>query len=178
MRYLFWTIWICWFLSEIFLNRVFRSKRVDSGDADKNSLRWIWFAIIASISCGVVIRFSVTFPIIRSAWLSYTGLMLIVIGMTVRFIAIRTLGKFFTVDLSIHESHELIHHGLYSGSLLSFLGFSLSLNNWFSLIIIFIPVLISFLYRIKIEESLLVDQFGKEYKDYIKKTGKLIPLIY
>jgi len=35
-----------------------------------------------------------------------------------------------------------------------------------------------FLYRIKIEEKMLIKRFGEEYKEYIKKTKKLLPLIY
>ena len=32
--------------------------------------------------------------------------------------------------------------------------------------------------RIQIEERMLIAKFGKEYKDYIKNTYKLIPYIY
>jgi protein-S-isoprenylcysteine O-methyltransferase Ste14 len=32
--------------------------------------------------------------------------------------------------------------------------------------------------RIKIEEKLLVDQFGMEYTNYMKKTFRLVPWIY
>lgn len=135
---------------------------------------------------GISIKFFLEFPGIESDWLGYSGLLLIVIGMIIRYTALRTLGRFFTVNLSIHENHKLVDHGLYkyirhpsySGSLLSFLGFSLSLSNWLSMIIIFVPVFISFLCRIRVEESLLLEQFGLKYEDYIKKTKRLIPLIY
>jgi protein-S-isoprenylcysteine O-methyltransferase Ste14 len=32
--------------------------------------------------------------------------------------------------------------------------------------------------RIRTEERMLMDQFGKEYEEYQKKTKKLIPFIY
>lgn len=100
--------------------------------------------------------------------------------------AVRTLGKFFTVDLAIHEGHKLVNKGLYkyirhpsySGSLMSFLGFGLSLNNWVSFAITFVPVFISFLYRINIEEQLLLKQEGLNYADYKKRTKRLIPMLY
>jgi protein-S-isoprenylcysteine O-methyltransferase Ste14 len=106
--------------------------------------------------------------------------------MIIRFIAIYSLGRFFTVDLTIKDNHKikkdglyrLLRHPSYSGSLLSFLGYGLSLNDWISLIVIFIPVTIAFLYRIRIEEKLLTDQFGNDYIDYMKKTNCLIPFIY
>lgn len=186
MRHIFEIIWICWFLSEILLNRILRSKKTDSRNLDKNSLRVIWITIIISITLGVLCKSYFKFPIVKLSWLNYFGLLIIVLGMILRYIAIRTLGKFFTVDLLIHDSHELISKGVYkyirhpsySGSLLSFLGFGLSLNNWISLIIIFVPVLISLIYRIKIEEKLLLNQVGLKYNDYKKTTKRLIPMIY
>ena len=64
------------------------------------------------------------------------------------------------------------------GSLLSFAGFGISLNNWFSVIIIVTLMTWAMHRRIVIEEKALTDQFGETYRDYIKKTYQLIPWIY
>jgi protein-S-isoprenylcysteine O-methyltransferase Ste14 len=61
---------------------------------------------------------------------------------------------------------------------LSFLGYGLSLNDWISLFVIVLPITLAFLYRIRIEEKLLVQQFGEDYSGYMKKTYRLIPGIY
>lgn len=114
------------------------------------------------------------------------GLILIISGMIVRFFAIRALGEYFTVNLGIDHGHKLINHGLYkyirhpsyTGSLLSFFGFGLSLNNWISMLVVVIPVLLSFIYRIHIEEDLLRAEFGSAYEDYCNRTKRLVPLIY
>jgi len=106
--------------------------------------------------------------------------------MAIRFISIWTLGKYFTVDVTIRDDHKLkkdgfykiIRHPSYSGSLVSFIGFGISLNNWISLTTVVILIMISFIYRIRIEEKVLIDQFGKEYLDYKKNTYRLIPWIY
>ena len=186
MKYIFEIIWICWLLSEIFLNRLLRSKTTNSNELDKNSLNLIWVAIIASMTLGIISASYWTAPMVNTNVLLYFGSALIVVGMIIRFIAIRTLGKFFTVNLALHGDHTLIKAGLYkyirhpsySGSLLSFLGFGLSLNNWLSLMIIIVPILITFINRINIEEKLLENQFGTEYSDYKKKTERLIPFLY
>lgn len=186
MKHIFEIIWIIWFLSEVVLNRILRSKKSGSKDLDKNSLRVIWITIILSITLGVMSKSYFNFPIVKSDWINYLGSSIIVLGMILRFVAIYTLGIFFTVDLSIQDNHELIRKGLYktirhpsyTGSLLSFLGFGLSLNNWLSLILIFVPVLAAFIYRINLEEKLLLDQVGLKYKDYKKQTRRLIPWIY
>ncbi len=184
--YIFIITWVCWFLSEIFLNRLFRSKIDKSKDMDKNSLRFIWITIALSISIGVFIAFNIAAPIIRVNYFGYFGLLVIVSGVVIRFVAVYILGKFFTVDLAIDNNHKLvkkgsykyIRHPSYTGSLLSFLGLGLSLNNWLSLAVIFIPVLISFIYRINVEEKLLLQQKDLEYKDYKNQTKRLIPFIY
>jgi len=186
MEHILEIVWICWLLSEILLNRIFLSKKKVTKNFDKNSLILIWLTVIISITLGVFIKSNLKFPIAGSIWFRYSGLSVIVIGMIFRFIAIRTLGRLFTVDLSIHQNHVLIISGLYkyirhpsyTGSLLSFFEFALSLNNWISLIIIFFPVLSAFIHRINIEEKLLRDQIGSEYVDYMKKTKRLIPMVY
>jgi protein-S-isoprenylcysteine O-methyltransferase Ste14 len=106
--------------------------------------------------------------------------------MIFRFIAVWSLGKFFTVDVTIQENHKIIDKGVYKivrhpsylGSLVSFIGFGISLNNWISLIIIIIPITIAFIHRIKIEEQLLLKQFEVDYSEYMKKTYRLLPKIY
>jgi protein-S-isoprenylcysteine O-methyltransferase Ste14 len=95
-----------------------------------------------------------------------------------RFFSILTLGRLFTVDVKIRDEHIIKKTGVYrvirhpsnSGSILSFIGFGISLNNLISLVIICVPVIIAMLNRIKIEERLLIDEFGSEYLDYMKKT--------
>jgi protein-S-isoprenylcysteine O-methyltransferase Ste14 len=186
MQLIFPIVWVVWFLSEVLLNRLFRSQNPGAKDADKQSLRLIWIAITVAISAGVYLSFIVSAPISSGSWLGYAGLLVIVAGIVIRFVSIRTLGKYFTVDLSIYDEHRLVMEGLYkyirhpsySGSLLSFFGLGLSLNNWISLVVICIPVFLAFLYRIRTEERLLLRQVGLGYAEYMKRTKRLIPKIY
>ncbi len=179
-------IWSIWFLSEILLNRLFRSADDDKKDQDKNSLRIIWLTIGIANLLGIIFTIFFRFPISRSLITPYLGLCLIVVGMVIRFMAIWSLGKFFTVDVTIRMDHKIkrdgmyriIRHPSYLGSLLSFMGYGLSLNNWFSLVIILLPVTMAMLNRIKIEEKVLLNQFGLEYSEYLHTTYRLIPYIY
>lgn len=178
--------WIIWFLSEILLNRLMRSKTNDSKDLDKSSLRFIWIGISISMTLGIICTMNFSFPITKTNLFEICGTILLISGIVIRFISIRTLGKFFTVDLAVHSDHKLVNSGMYkyvrhpsySGALLSFFGFGLSLNNWLSLIIIFIPIYLTFIYRINIEEKLLTQRLGEEYLNYKKNTKRLIPMIY
>ena len=185
MRYIFEITWIVWLISEVIFTRIFRSKLKASKGPDRNTLNLLWIAITLAITLGVLNSLFFEFPV-AGAWLNYTGLGLMLEGMLIRFIAIYTLGKFFSVDVSIRDDHLLVSNGLYkyirhpayTGSLMTFTGFGLSMNNRVSLIIVVVPVLLTFLYRIKVEESTLLNQSGLEYSEYMKHTWRLIPWIY
>ncbi|ACU58261.1 methyltransferase family protein [Chitinophaga pinensis] len=176
-----------WILSEVLLNRLVRSSQSDKTRADKQSLRFIWITIMIALPLAHILsrQFHVL-PISSSPVIVQAGLIMIVVGMIYRFIAIYTLGRFFTVDVAIRSDHRIVRKGMYRfmrhpsylGSLLSFLGNGFALNSWVGLVIGFVPVLLTFLYRMKVEEELLVNNFGQEYIDYKKDTWKLIPFVY
>ena len=186
MKYIIEIIWFYWFLSEILLNRLIRSKQAESKSQDKGSLGLIWMTIVVSMTLGILWAIYVSMPIIHSTVFLYIGSVMILAGIGIRFIAIRTLGRYFTVNLAIHKDQHIIQMGIYkyirhpsyTGSLLSFTGFALSWNNWITLAIIVIPLLFSFINRIIIEEKLLIQIFGTEYEEYRKKTKRLIPMIW
>jgi protein-S-isoprenylcysteine O-methyltransferase Ste14 len=163
-----------------------KSGKNDKKDQDKGSIRMIWIMIGLGNSLGIISCLFLRFPISNLIIVPYIGLFLILIGMALRFISIWSLGRLFTVDVTIRDDHtvkkdgvyRLIRHPSYLGSLISFIGFGISLNNWISLLIIGILITIAMLYRIKIEERLLIQQFGSDYSDYMKRTWRLIPWIY
>ena len=111
---------------------------------------------------------------------------MIYVGIVIRIIAIVSLGQFFTVDVTIRVDHRLkkdgiykyLRHPSYSGSLLSFIGLGLTMNNWISLLLISFSIIIAFIFRINVEEKVLIEQFGSEYIEYKKVTRGLIPFIF
>jgi protein-S-isoprenylcysteine O-methyltransferase Ste14 len=186
MNLMFTIVYIVWFASEVLLNRFLHSKSGDKKNQDKGSVIIIWAMIVLGITGGIMISLNVKAPISSLQFLPYTGLTLIVAGMIFRFISIWSLGRYFTVDVTIREGHKIkkdgfyrvIRHPSYLGSLVSFAGLGISMNNWLSLAIIVVLVSFAFIYRIKIEEKVLIAQFGHEYLEYRKDTWNLIPWIY
>ncbi|MGD0709965.1 MAG: isoprenylcysteine carboxylmethyltransferase family protein [Bacteroidales bacterium] len=183
---IFIIIWIIWCCSEILLNRLMLSGSNDKKGQDKGSLGFMWIMITLSIFSGIIFSSYVKILISDQLIVPYIGLAIIVVGMILRFISIWTLGSFFTVDVTIREDHKIkkdgvyrfLRHPSYSGSLLSFIGFGISLNNWLSLIVVTILITVGLINRIRIEEKVLTDQFGADYLDYKKNTYRLIPWIY
>jgi len=176
-----------WVISEIVLAVIKRSRDSAATDKDKSSFKILWGTIAVSIAIGVYFgmhRLGHFFGYERI--LSLTGLFLILIGLIIRWIAILTLRRYFTVNVAIASDHKIIDKGLYGyirhpaylGALLSFLGLGLTFSNWISLIVIFVPITAAFVYRIKIEEAALTTAFGETYIEYSARTKCLIPRIY
>jgi len=176
---------LLWFCSEIYYKQKLKSRENDQ-KKDNSTLNILWVVIIPSVFCAVFVSEKLQIAISDHIWIKYLGLFFILSGTVFRFIIIRSLGKFFTVDVSIKEDHQIkkegfykyLRHPSYAFSLLSFFGLGLFLNNWISLALAFIPVFLAFRYRIKIEEKALIERFGDEYREYIRATKKLIPFIY
>ena len=186
MSPVFTITYFVWFLSETLLNRLLHSKSTDKQNADKNSLLLIWITVVAVIFVAIYIAFNYHFPIYQNPVFHYLGLGIIYLGIILRIASVLSLGKFFTVDVTIREDHKLKKDGLYRflrhpsyfASLISFVGFGITINSWPGLFLLIAAVLTVFIYRIKIEEKILIEQFGSEYQDYRKTTSGIIPFIY
>ena len=182
----FLVISIFWILSEILLARA-KISAGKANDKDKFSLRILWVTIILSITLGIFIRTSgIGFINAYTELIHNFGLSLILVGLIIRWIVILKLKSMFTVGVSIQENHKIVMSGIYKfvrhpaylGSLLSFLGLGIALVNWLSILIIFVPILISFINRIQVEEKVLIGEFGEEYLNYSTNTYRLFPVIY
>jgi protein-S-isoprenylcysteine O-methyltransferase len=171
-------------VSEIVLALTRRS-RGDSRDRHSLALLWIVIAIsiLLSLWAAQNYRFA-TLPHRRFLYL--TGLFLFAGGIVLRWYSIVQLGRFFTVDVSIAKEHRVVdtgpyrfvRHPSYTGALIAFLGFGLCLGNWLSILLLMLPILAAFLWRIRIEEQALIDALGEDYRAYMRRTARLIPLVY
>lgn len=116
----------------------------------------------------------------------YIGLMLMLGGIYLRHLSIKTLGQFFVTKVQITNDHQLIKEGIYkfvrhpsyTGLILGFFGAILMLNSSFAAVFFLLVGVPSYIYRIKVEERALLDRFGKEYKVYRDETCALVPLLF
>jgi len=111
------------------------------------------------------------------------ALCLLVAGLAVRWTAILTLGKWFTVDVAVHDEHQVVQTGLYrfmrhpsyTGLLIAFLGMAVYSASWLSLLALLVPILLAVLYRVAREEEALLESLGPAYGDYCARTKRFIP---
>ena len=114
------------------------------------------------------------------------GSLLIITGLILRWIAVTSLGKTFTVKVSILKDQSLkmdgiykkIRHPGYTGFLMYYLGLGLIMQNWICLLLLTVVPFLVILLRIKQAEHVLSGHFGDQYKAYVQKTWKLFPYIF
>ena len=113
-----------------------------------------------------------------------TGSVLTVFGTVLRAWGVWTLGEYFSVHIEIKDNHKLVENGpyrfirhpAYAGNILQAIGIPLILNAYYSLSISAVLIFL-FLYRLKLEEGVLIREV-KGYRDYVKRTDRLIPKVW
>lgn len=114
------------------------------------------------------------------------GVILILLGVALRWYAIWTLGRYFTRDVAVSADQKVvqtgpyrsIRHPAYSGTFLTMLGVGLAMTNWASLVTLLICVLIGHMYRLSVEEKALIQTIGQPYVEYMHRTRLFIPLVF
>ena len=175
------------FVSELLLALTRRSRSGTGIKQDRSTLGIIWLVIAISITAGVVV--ALNFPaaaLPHGQIFASLGVALFVAGLILRWWAIITLGRFFTVDVTIEKDHELVERGpfrmvrhpSYTGVLLAFVGVALSYQNWATLLVILLPIGAALVHRMNVEEEALSRALGSRYTEYMKRTKRLVPFVY
>lgn len=177
---------IIWIGSEVMLI-LFRRSGKHSENRDSGSIVWLNTVIYGSVALAVFITYT-GFGFIPGAGLTlaWIGLILILLGLAIRWTSIFTLREYFTVNVAIQPGHRIVRKGLYRtirhpsylGALISFAGLGFALGNWIALASLIVPVTFAFSKRIKIEERALIQTLGDEYRHYCSTTWRLIPWLY
>ncbi len=177
-----------WGISEVVLGITTRAKPGTAEVHDRRSLAVLWTVIVISVVLAEGIGdLPATRIRVRESAIEMAALFLLVSGVTVRWTAITTLGRFFTSNVAIRPEHRLVRTGIYrftrhpsyTGLLLTFYGLGLSCRNWVSAALIAVPITAAVLYRIRVEEAALTEAFGQEFLEYRKSTpAALFPGLY
>jgi protein-S-isoprenylcysteine O-methyltransferase Ste14 len=115
----------------------------------------------------------------------YVGLVLCCVGVVVRLLALRALGKQFSAYITLQSNHELIRNGIYKhlrhplylSLLLVPAGIALVFASLLALPVALLAV-IFITDRIKKEEQLLAAHFGGAFEGYRKSNWGLLPFVY
>jgi len=117
------------------------------------------------------------------AWLSWVGVALFASAAFVLWLTHRAMGRNWTPTLGLREDHQLvtdgifkyIRHPMYAAHLLWAVAQPLILTNWIAGLCFLIPQIAQYWLRVGTEESMMLERFGDNYRDYMDHTGRLFP---
>lgn len=174
--------------SERFLRQGAAATSLEGAESDRGSTRAIGTALSVSSICLLVApvlssRKIAVLP--RRELLFWVGLSAMISGLVVRSWANRVLGASYTRTLRIVQEqrviqegpYHLVRHPGYLGTLLVWLGGAVALGNWVIMTAASILMLRAYRRRIEAEERMLLDNFGDEYRRYMRRTRMLVPFL-
>jgi len=116
-------------------------------------------------------------------WCIVVAFLLEVSGATVGLISRSQLGRFGTPHLTVvHEQRVIrtgiygyIRHPIYVALSLNLIGWSVLWAAPFTLLICGILFGAAIVRRVRIEEAMMLEAFGDDYRSYINETGRFLP---
>jgi protein-S-isoprenylcysteine O-methyltransferase Ste14 len=185
-RHAFWISYAAWAAIELGIWSRDRA-RVKGERRDRGSM----IAIAVGITLGLVVAFNAAWRGIGRIHappelLVGAGIALIWTGIAIRLWAVRTLGRYFRVTVTVQDDHRLIDRGpyrhlsnpSYSGAMVTLFGVGLAMGNTVSLVAMVVFPTMGFAWRIRVEEESLKARFGEEFKAYREKRWALIPFVW
>jgi protein-S-isoprenylcysteine O-methyltransferase Ste14 len=108
-------------------------------------------------------------------FLSFGGILMLVLTH-------RTLSIHWSTTLQFKEGHSLIttgpysliRHPMYTSLYIIFIGLAIVSSFW-PLWILVLLMTVFFVRIARIEEDMMIDEFGDEYVSYIERTGSYLP---
>jgi protein-S-isoprenylcysteine O-methyltransferase Ste14 len=115
-----------------------------------------------------------------------TGALCLILGLWLFHRSHADLGTNWSVTLEVREKHHLVRHGVYGWvrhpmylSLLIYsLGQALVLPNWLAGPSYGVAMVLLIALRMRPEERMMLEEFGKDYEAYRTTTKRLIPRVW
>jgi protein-S-isoprenylcysteine O-methyltransferase Ste14 len=179
----FWTLVGAWIALEVFLHAAYNPRIRQSG-REKASKYVMLVAFLFSVLAGRLFfpdfgpRFLGPFGAVRVA-----GLVLFACSLGLRGVAVRQLGKGYSVNLGVREGQPLVTTGLYSvvrhpgymSLMIGFIGIAMCYSQLFpSLICVVVPAA-AIGWRIHVEEAILEEAYGGQYRAYRARVRAIVP---
>lgn len=167
---------------------LFSAGNLSPGLREDRSNRWVLGAFGA---IGVLLGWLPAYMDRIDVWtldgdaLRWVGVALFAAGGTLRLRAVFVLGDRFSGLVAIQPGHRLVTTGIYGvvrhpsylGLIVSTLGWVLAFRSLAGVLLV-LALMVPLMARIRAEEALLKDEFGREYEAYCARTARLVPGLY
>ncbi|MCI0585941.1 MAG: isoprenylcysteine carboxylmethyltransferase family protein [Planctomycetes bacterium] len=169
------------FLTSQFIPKPLPQGEPDSRDRGTTYLFWLPFFGLALLVLRPYLLGGRPHPALAAA-----GGVLTVIGVGLLHAARYKLGRLYTVRVNIREGHRLVTDGIfavvrhprYAGFLLSGAGVPMIAGSVVGVLAFTLPLWVASLVRLRVEETVLFEVFGDEYRTYASRTKRVLPGIW
>lgn len=141
----------------------------------------LWFSVLGYLIYPPILAWSkVDLP----EWARWIGVGIGFVCIPLIYWIFNSIGLGISPTVGTRKEHKLVTHGiyrwvrhpLYSVGTLLFLSFAVIAESWFiTLMAILAFILLAI--RLPNEETHLIEKFGDEYREYMKRTGRFFPKI-
>jgi len=186
-------IYIAALILSIFIRATFILKKKNTkANIDRKSFNDILMLILILCATFIIPLFYIFSPWLNFAnyylplWTTGFGLILFIISLLLFWKSHADLDKNWHVSLELKKNHILItngvyktiRHPMYSSFALWSIAQCLLLQNFIAGFSTLIIDGIMYFIRVPKEEQMMLDQFGDEYREYMKRTWRLFPKIF
>ena len=180
-----WDWAVVGFLTIAYGERIVQSFVSQATVAGEQRMRWSLYAMCVNYTIIVWGSCAEHFLVRRPpvVWVSAVGLVMYVVSVVLRKTAIRTLGKFWSLQVEIRSEHQLIREGvynvvrhpIYAAIILEVTSIPLVANAWGMVAYALVTHVSLIMFRMRNEEQALVDKMGDLYRGYQREVGALLP---
>jgi protein-S-isoprenylcysteine O-methyltransferase Ste14 len=111
------------------------------------------------------------------------GLVFLAAGLWLFYRSHADLGTNWSITLQVRENHRLVtsgvyarvRHPMYTALFLLALAQLLAVPNWIAGPAYLFGFGLLYVLRVNAEERMMLDRFGTEYEDYMRRSGRLFP---
>jgi len=182
-------VMVCWlaFVAVFFLRKkpeAAPEQRRESGSILGVVLQGLSYAIVWSIHRPAFSPIAALNPVIEIA-VAVITVGLAVGSVWIMMAAVKTLGKEWSVTARLVEGHNLatrgpyrfVRHPIYTGMFGMLLATGLAVSYWIGLLIAVVVFAIGTAIRVRSEEKLLREAFGREFEEYARAVPAVIPFL-
>ncbi len=189
----FAVVMISWFaFAAVFLSFLTRRKET-AGPDRKRAPASILGIVLQAFSYSVVwsVHRPLFTPIARLGKPFEIGTALLAMALAVSSVwfvsaAVRALGKQWSLAARVLEGHRLITQGpynivrnpIYTGMFGMLLATGLVISHWIGLVIAIVVFAVGTAIRVRSEEKLLREAFGREFESYARRVPAVVPFLF
>jgi protein-S-isoprenylcysteine O-methyltransferase Ste14 len=150
----------------------------------KRDARWRW-GIVMEVAAYVLLWFGHHGSVAVSTRRMTVAVFCFVLASLLSWTATRSLGRFLRFEAALDTDHQLVRNGpyrivrhpIYASMLCMFLGMAAMAATPLSFAVALVLFLAGTEVRVRVEDRLLADHFGDQFREYQRTTRAYIPLL-